>query len=64
MRLSLLIIKVNNRNIHQTILKELDLENNSAHVLDLGCGPGTWLMVIITTKTVTWPNSKTLGCCN
>lgn len=33
------------RNISSHILNDLDMENEDTLVLDLGCGPGTWIMV-------------------
>lgn len=33
------------RNISSHILNGLDMEKEGTLVLDLGCGPGTWIMV-------------------
>jgi cyclopropane fatty-acyl-phospholipid synthase-like methyltransferase len=35
-----------NRNISSQILEHLDMDQDNL-ILDLGCGPGTWIMVII-----------------
>ncbi|GAA5806837.1 hypothetical protein MFLAVUS_000185 [Mucor flavus] len=35
-------------NIQPHILKEVDMECGSTSVLDLGCGPGTWIMDVAT----------------
>ena len=34
-----------NRNIASHILQNLNMENEETLTLDLGCGPGTWIMV-------------------
>lgn len=42
------------------------MENKNAIVLDLGCGPGTWIMVIKKNKKIKTEQLLILiiGCCN
>ncbi|KAI8638062.1 S-adenosyl-L-methionine-dependent methyltransferase [Parasitella parasitica] len=44
-------------NISNTILRGIDMENSNTVVLDLGCGPGTWLMDVATE----YPSSQFIG---
>ncbi|KAI8355098.1 S-adenosyl-L-methionine-dependent methyltransferase [Choanephora cucurbitarum] len=44
-------------NIRESILKGLDMENKPAMVLDVGCGPGTWIMDVATR----YPQSEFIG---
>ncbi|KAL9552153.1 hypothetical protein MBANPS3_003909 [Mucor bainieri] len=44
-------------NISNIILKNIDMEKGDAVVLDLGCGPGTWLMDVATE----YPSSQFIG---
>ncbi|KAI8993612.1 S-adenosyl-L-methionine-dependent methyltransferase [Pilobolus umbonatus] len=37
-----------NGNIYHSIINTLDMENQPANILDIGCGPGTWIMDVAT----------------